>query len=150
MTDPGQDRNEILFEGYVERELLELPLEQIEALFLNGQPIVFHAGSATILGAFKRDLDHLRIDLAHIDGGGEGVLISLGALVKRYTRIHGIKEVEWIVRAVNCDKPNLRLRRVLELRGFTKRDIQGVGEVYYLLEPTGPDDVTHDAGTEAN
>lgn len=150
MTDPFTDRREILFEGYLERELLELPIEHIEALFLNGQPIVFHVGSATILGAFKRDLDRLRIDLAHIDGGDEGVLVSLGALAKRYTRIHGIKAVEWIVRAVSCDKPNLKLRRVLELRGFTVREIQGIGQVYYLLEPARPDDVPHDAGTDAS
>jgi hypothetical protein len=142
MTDPDEDRKEILFEGYVESELLELPLEQIEALFLSGQPIVFHAGSATILGAFKRDQARLAIDLAHIDGGGEGVLISLGALVKRYTRLHGINEVEWIVRAVSCDKPNAKLRRVLELRGFTVRDIQGIGEAYYLLEPIDSDDTS--------
>lgn len=138
MTGPAKKRQEIFFEGYSGGELERLPNEQFEALALNGQPIVFHAGSATILGAFKRVKDRLVIDLAHIDGGGEGVLLSLGALAKRYARLHGIAEIEWIIHAVNCEKPNLKLRRVLARRGFQVRKTPEIGEAYYLLEPVAP------------
>jgi len=141
MTDSPQDPYEILFEGYSGAELEKLPLEQMEALVLNGQPIVFHAGSATILGAFKRVGVRLTIDLAHVDGGGEGVLLSLGAVAARYARLHGIDETEWIVRAVNCEKPNMKLRRALLRRGFAQRKMDDCGEVFYLLE-------TSDVGRE--
>ena len=45
--------SEVLFEGYTEDELLALPKEQIEAMILTGQPVIFRAGSATILGEFR-------------------------------------------------------------------------------------------------
>jgi hypothetical protein len=44
--------------------------------------------------------------------------------------------VEWIVHAVSCAKPNLKLRRVLEHRGFIIETIDGIGEAYHLLEST--------------
>ena len=71
---------EILFEGFTEAELLSLPSETVEGLVLLGEPIVFRAGSATILGSFKTNGNALVIELAQIDGGGEGVLTSLGSL----------------------------------------------------------------------
>jgi hypothetical protein len=46
-------RSEILIEGYTEAELLALPREYIQALILAGQPVVFRAGSAAILGEFR-------------------------------------------------------------------------------------------------
>jgi hypothetical protein len=46
-------RSEVLFEGYTEDELLDLPREEIEAMILTGEPVVFRAGSATILGEFR-------------------------------------------------------------------------------------------------
>ncbi len=134
MKRPARTRNEILFEGHTKGELLGLPPEQIEALFLSGQPIVFRAGSATILGSFRRDCERLVIDLAHVDGGGEGVLQSLSALAERYAKLHGVEEIEWIVRAVNCEKPNLKLRRVLQRRGFEVRAIDDCGEAFYRIQ----------------
>ncbi len=113
MPDSNRDRKEILFDGLSDGEILGLPAEQIEALILNGQPMVFRAGSATVLGEFRRDRDRLVVELAQIEGGGEGVLVSLGSLVKRYARLQRIETVEWIVHAVTCAKPNLKLRRVL-------------------------------------
>jgi len=92
---------------------------------LNGQPMVFRAGSARELGEFRRDKDRLVVELAQIERGGEGVLVSLGSLVQRYARLQGIESVEWIVHAVTCAKANLKLRRVLDrrdLRYATSRD----------------------------
>ncbi len=70
------------------------------------------------------------IELAQIEGGGDGVLVSLASLSRRYAKMHGLVAVEWIVHAVSCAKPNLKLRRVLEGRGFIVKQIEGVGEAY--------------------
>jgi hypothetical protein len=78
--------------------------------------------------------DRLVIELAQIEGGGEGVLMSLASLAKRYARLRNLAEVEWIVHAVTCAKPNLKLRRVLEHRGFIIEEIEGIGEAYHLIE----------------
>jgi hypothetical protein len=134
MTDSNRERKEIFFDGFSDAQILALPAEQIEALVLNGQPLVLRAGSATVLGEFRRDKDRLVVELAQIEAGGEGVLVSLGSLVRRYARLQRIDTVEWIVHAVNCAKPNLKLRRVLDRRGFTVRDIPGIGQAYYYLD----------------
>ena len=42
--------------------------------------------------------------------------------------------VEWIIHAVTCAKPKLKLRRVLERRGFVVKNVEGVGEACYLWE----------------
>lgn len=123
MTEPSQIRKEVLFEGLTEEEILGLSPDEIDGLIITGLPIVFRAGSATLLGEFRRDVDRLVIELAHIDGGGEGVLLSLSKLARRYAEQHGIGAVEWIVHAVNCAEPNLKLRRVLQRRGFVVRDV---------------------------
>ena len=74
------------------------------------------------------------MELAQIEGGGEGVLISLTSLARRYAILHELSGVEWIVHAVSCAKPNLKLRRVLERRGFVVTQVAGVGEAFYLLD----------------
>ncbi|HTW59630.1 MAG TPA: hypothetical protein VMD99_15995 [Terriglobales bacterium] len=76
----------------------------------------------------------MTIELAQIEGGGEGVLMSMASLAKRYARLNGLTEMEWIVHAVSCAKPNLKLRRVLERRGFAVKHVEGVGEAYHFLE----------------
>jgi hypothetical protein len=136
MKNSANQRREILFEGFSEAEILALPIEQIDQLVLTGQPLVFHAGSATVLGEFRLEAERLTIELAQIDGGGEGVLVSLASLARQYARLHHINTVEWIVHAVNCAKPNLKLRRVLMARGFVVRELPGIGTAYHLLDPT--------------
>ena len=128
---PGR---EVLFEGLSEEEILNLPQEELQNLILLGEPLVFRAGSAVLLGSFKIVRDRLVIELAQIEGGGEGVLVSLASLAKRYARLRNLSGVEWIVHAVTCAKPNLKLRRVLEHRGFIIEDIEGIGEAYHLVE----------------
>ena len=127
-------QREVLFEGLSEQEILGLPHEHIERLILLGEPLVFRAGSAELLGSFKIASDHLVVELAQIEGGGEGVLISLASLAKRYATLRKLSGVEWIIHAVTCAKPNLKLRRVLERRGFLVKNVDGVGEAYYLFE----------------
>jgi len=128
---------QILIEGYTPDEILSFSNEQIDVFVFAGEPVVFKIGSATILGEFRRSADTLTLELAQIDGGGEGVLPALWSLASRYARANGLARVEWIVHAITCAKPNLKLRRVLGKMGFAIRDIPGVGEAYYLSVPVG-------------
>lgn len=106
----------------------------IEQLILLGQPLVFKAGSALILGSFQVHQCRLVVELAQIEGGGEGVLVSPASLTKRYAQLHKLAGVEWIVHAVSCAKPNLKPRRVLERRGFNIEQVAGVGEAYHFVD----------------
>jgi|SRR5687767_12530216 len=125
---------EINIEGYSVDEILSLPDEQLDALVLSGEPLVFRAGTAEILGEFQIKGRSLVVELAQIDGGGEGVLPTLTSLANRYAKQRGLKKVEWIVHALNCA---LKLRRVMERRGFQITDIEGVGKAYYQVHEIG-------------
>jgi hypothetical protein len=61
--------------------------------------------------------------------------MALTCLAKRYAKLRNLSAIEWVVHAVSCAKPNLKLRRVLERRGFIVRQVAGVGEAYHLVEP---------------
>ena len=136
MTDPGPSRQprRILIEGLDPDEILLLPDEHIAALVAVG-PVVFKAGSAEILGQIRLFPDRLMVELAQIDGGGEGVLPALWLLAERFARQRGLSAVEWVVHAINCAKPNLELRRMLVKRGFIVRDVEGIGSAYYFRQP---------------
>ena len=125
---------QITIEGYSHDEILGLPDEEIDALVLSGKPLVFRAGSAEILGEFKIKGESLIVELAQIDGGGEGVLPMLTSLAQRYGKKRGLKKVEWIIHALNCAEPNLKLRRVIERRGFQIVEVEGVGKAYYQVQ----------------
>jgi hypothetical protein len=125
---------EILFEGFSEQEILALPAETVEGLIAVGEPLVFRMGSATVLGSFTLTASCLVIELAQIEGGGEGVLTGLASLARQYASLHRLESIEWIVHAVSCAKPNLKLRKVLERRGFVVEEIAGVGAAYHLID----------------
>jgi hypothetical protein len=127
----------VLLEGYTVDEILALPTQELQAIVLSDEPLVFKAGSANLLGRFAATEDTLVIELAHIDGGGEGALPSLASLASRYAKREGLAFVEWRVHAVHCARPNLKLRRVLERRGFVVREVEGVGECYWLRAQVG-------------
>ena len=129
---------QIDIEGYSPNEILGLSDEQLNAFVFAGEPLVFRAGSAEILGEFKLRDESLIVELAQIDGGGEGVLPVLASLADRYAKKRGLKRVEWIVHALNCAKPNPKLRRVMERRGFVVTEVEGVGPAYYLLHHVDP------------
>lgn len=133
--------SKILLEGYTVDEILQLPNEELQGIVLRDEPLVFNAGSANMLGRFKVEGNALVMELAHIDGGGEGALPSVASLASRYARREGLAFIEWRVHAVHCANPNLKLRRVLERRGFVVRDMPGTGECYWLRVPT--DDTLH-------
>ena len=122
----------VLLEGYTSEEILALPDALLTTITLSGEPMVFHIGSAEVLGSFMVTNDRLTVELAQIEGGGEGVLPMLWLLTERYARQRQLASVEWIVHAINCAKPNLKLRRVLLRRGFTIQEVPGYGNAYYL------------------
>jgi hypothetical protein len=124
----------VLIEGVSVRQLLELPDAELDELLLTKDPIVFAVGSARILGRARPEPPRLVVELGHIDGGGEGVLRVLWCLARAYARRRGVEEVEWLVHAVNCAQPNLKLRRVLEKRGFTGQQVTGIGAVYRFVD----------------
>ena len=123
----------VLLEGYTPNEILSLPDEVLDSIALSGESLVFQVGSAQVLGSFRVSEDRLLIELAQIEGGGEGVLPTLWLLTERYTRRRNLPTIEWIVHAVNCAQPNLKLRRLLDRRGFTVQDVPGYGAAYYFL-----------------
>jgi hypothetical protein len=127
--------DEIKFDGLARDELLGLPDNEIDALILTGRPIVFAVGSAQILGSFAIIDRTLCVELAQIDGGGEGVLIAIAALCTCFAKQRGLAGINWMVHAVTCAQPNLRLRRVLERRGFVVCDLPAIGKAYHLYEP---------------
>ena len=109
-----------------------LPPEQLKDFVFTGKPLVFKTGSAQLLGEFVLRENRLVIELAHIDGGGEGALPTIAVLAERYARQNNLAAVEWIVHAINCAYPNLKLRRVLERRGSQLKDVPGYGLAVYL------------------
>ncbi len=126
------EKNRILIEGYSPEELLRALEGENEALVFSGQPLVFKLGSANVLGQFAITDSTLVLELAQIDGGGEGILPVLASLSERFARKRGLRTIEWLVYAVHCANPNLKLRRVLERKGFTLRTPPGKGECYFL------------------
>lgn len=123
----------IRIEGYSPEELISLPEEQIDNFILCDQPIAFRIGTAEILAQLRVNDETLIIELAHIDGGGEGVLPTLWSLAEQYGSKKQLKRIEWIVHAVHCAAPNLKLRRLLERRGFVvERVADGVDPYHYI------------------
>lgn len=127
------NRPTVLLEGYTSEELLALPEDLLITIALSGEPMVFRIGSAEVLGSFAASNDRITVELAQIEGGGEGVLPTLWLLTERYAQQRQLASVEWIVHAVNCAKPNLKLRRVLQRRGFVIQDVPDHGIAYYHL-----------------
>jgi hypothetical protein len=93
--------------------------------------------SAEILGQIRRRPGSLIFELAQIDGGSEGVLPTLWRLADRYARQRELDAVEWVIHAINCARPNFKLRRLMEKRDFEIRDVDGIGSAYYFRHEIG-------------
>ncbi|HYF03232.1 MAG TPA: hypothetical protein VEC36_07640 [Patescibacteria group bacterium] len=127
--------NEILIEGNNANQLLEMLDEpSFKNEIISGKPIVFKIGNAQILAQFEENDNSAVIDLVHIDGGGEGVLLAFINLAKSYCRTNNIHKTYWYIHARNCANPNQKLQRILELKNFKKRFIQGRGDVFFKEE----------------
>jgi hypothetical protein len=127
------ERHSITLDGFTPDEVLALPDDALDAFVFCGEPLVFRAGTADILGRFWVSGDALVLELGHIDGGGEGVLATLAMIAERYASRRSLAAIDWRVHALNCARPNLKLRRVLERRGFVVADVPGTGPCYHQV-----------------
>ena len=128
----------ITFEGFTAEELLALPIEEVDEYVLCDDALVIQVGSCSLLGKFSVDDCRLILELAQIDGGGEGVLPALSVLARKFAAARELSEIEWRVHAVHCANPNLKFRRVLERRGFEVVTLQGIGDVYHQITDVEP------------
>lgn len=109
----------LLIDGMTAEELLEWSVSpESQAIIFADEPVIFRAGSSEILRQFARDDTNMRIVLSHIEGGGEGVLLRLMNVFRAFAARHQLQEIEWIVHAVDCPRPNPKLPPILERRGF--------------------------------
>jgi hypothetical protein len=129
-------REQLLIEGYLPSELPDALGPELEAEVVNGRPLVARIGTAEVLISLALDGRLLRAELAHVDGGGEGVLAALISVIMRFARRRDATEIEWLVFATNCARPNPRLRPILEKRGFIVREVPDRGFCYYRREKT--------------
>ncbi len=128
---------EVLISGLTAEELLDLSDDDLAGLVFCDEPLLFRMGTAEILGEFRLTSDAVVLELATIDAGGEGVLPALASLARRYARSRGLPRVEWIVHAINCADPNLKLRRVLERGGFVVERVHG-SLAYHRIDDVEP------------
>lgn len=129
------ERTPITLDGLTPDEVLAMSDEVIEGLIVCREAIVFRAGTAEVLGRFWIEDHTLVLELGHIDGGGEGVLPVIASLAGRYARRRGLNALDWRVHAINCPRPNLKLRRLLERRGFVVAEAPGSGLCYRQVQP---------------
>lgn len=127
------NRKILNIEGFAKEELLNFPPDQIKEYLSFNESIIIQAGTAEILAQFSESDSELIVELAHIDGGGEGILILLQNLIKSYCQKNNYRSILWIIHAVHCKNPNLKLRAVLEKRGYKIVEYNG-SEVYKLRE----------------
>ncbi len=124
-------KRSVLFEGYTLDEVLAFTDEEIEAWILVDDPIIFKVGSAEILAKIEIKESSLVVELAQIEGGGEGVLSSIGVLARKYARQQNLQHIEWIVHSLDCLDPNPKLNPMLERAGFAIQDIPDKGKAYF-------------------
>jgi len=121
---------QIQIEGVPLEALRALPLHDQDELLSFSKPISFTMGSATILAEFNRNGDELVVNLAHIDGGGEGVLLILWKAMKIYASERDYRSIRWNVHALTCPKPNPRLQRFLRTHDFAEVNDPTYGPIF--------------------
>lgn len=128
----------VLIEGYSEEELLELAPGDFDRFAFSEDTMVLKIGSAEVLASLGVTNNVLHLELAQIDGGGEGVLPCLVRFSRKLARKRSFEAVEWYVHAVTCANPNEKLRRLLILKGFRLRTFDATGEVYFYRDSIAP------------
>ncbi len=118
-------------EGESLQEILAWPEHYFDELVLIDEPVVLNIGTAEVLGQFAVKDNVLVVELAQIDGGGEGVLPAISRIAKRVAKIKSIKTIDCVVHAINCAEPNLKLRTYLVKTGFEIKNVQGKGDAYF-------------------
>jgi hypothetical protein len=121
-------------EGISIKVLKGLPRDEQDALLAFGRPITFRIGTANILAEFNRTDRKLTVNLAHIDGGGEGVLVLLWKAVQNYAADRGYISVDWHIHALTCVRPNPRLQQFLRRQGFAEINHEVYGQIFTRQE----------------
>lgn len=121
-------------EGLTLAEFRAMPLAEVDILLAFGRPITFRMGSAEILAEFNHAGEWLQVNLAHVEDGGEGVLVRLWKLIETYARAKGHVAIDWNVHALTCALPNPRLQQFLRARGFAEHDDGQHGPVLRLVQ----------------
>ena len=124
----------IRIEGYALDDVLKFPVEELLEYVESDTPVIVAIGSAEVLCEFRTENRTLVAVLAHIDGGGEGVLRAAHRLLSDVARRMGCTGLRLIATAVNCADPNLKLRRLLERLNFVVESTDEYGEAYVLSE----------------
>jgi hypothetical protein len=127
-------RREILIEGLRPEELLNLT--ELEGLVVTGEPVIFRAGSADVLAEFSIQDQTLKVELAVMENGGDGVLPAIISLIERAAVRRGLFAIEWWIYARNCTVPNPKLERVLSRLGFQIRENRAGSEFYWIRKST--------------
>jgi hypothetical protein len=125
---------EILIEGLTPDELLNLA--ELEDLTITGAPVIFRAGSADILAEFSIKDRTLRVELAVVERGGEGVLPTVISVIERSATSRQLTAIEWWIYARNCAAPNEKLERLLRRLGFVVREDLAGSECYWARTST--------------
>ena len=130
-----KQRRKIRIAGLDTQELLQWSQSSaFQGIIFTGEPVIFSVGTSEILGVFSRSKDWIKVVLSHIEGGGEGVLLVLMNAIRNFAKTEAITEIRWVVHAVDCPKPNPKLPRILELKGFHIIDDPIDGKVYQKRE----------------
>lgn len=127
-------RKPIRIEGFVLDEILQFPIEDLLEYVEASTPVIVAIGSAEVLCEFRIQNGTLIAVLAHIDGGGEGVLRAAHRLLADAAHRTGCTDLKLVATAVNCAEPNLKLRRLLERLNFVVESTNDYGEAYVLNE----------------
>jgi len=121
-------------EGISLKALKALPRDEQDTLLAFGHPLTFRIGTANILAEFNRTDHELIVNLAHIDGGGEGVLLLIWKAVENYAVDRGYLSLQWHVHALTCARPNPRLQHFLRRRGFAEVNHEVYGQIFALRQ----------------
>jgi len=117
-------------EGLSLEEWRALSIEQRNALIPLGRAITFRIGTATVLAEADECGGVLIVNLAQIDGGGEGVLLRLWKLIATWALERGCTAIRWNVFAATCVDPNPRLQQFLRSNGFDEIDDPSHGRIF--------------------
>lgn len=125
---PGRGNH--LIDGFTPDELLAL--SGIDELAITDGPITFRVGSSEVLAQFSLTDKVLRVEIAVVEGGGDGVLNSLIRVIERGARSRDIIAIDWVVYATNCADPNPKLTSVLDRLGFELGKLENGADCYRL------------------
>ncbi|GGZ42309.1 hypothetical protein [Asticcacaulis endophyticus] len=117
-------------EGVTLSELREMSRKDQDALVAFDRPLTFRMGTATILTQFEQSDGGLIVNLVHIDGGGEGILLRLWKLIDQWAKQREYGFVRWNVFAATCTTPNPRLQFFLQAKGFAECDDAKHGRIF--------------------